>query len=153
MEKIKRIFSLALCLVLVVLMLPAPTANARPSQAEVDEKIRWIIASIPDSCDTDYEKALWLHDYLCKTVVYEYDLDEYSYTALINGEADCGGYAAAYAELLREKDERIKDLKDEHEKLRKEKKGIGFALACIVGFVIILLTIDILNGNFGYFRY
>lgn len=100
MEKIKRIFSLALCLVLVVLMLPAPAANAAPSQAEVDEKIRWIIASIPDDCDTEYEKALWLHDYLCKTVTYKTPLGDEAYTALIDGVADCGGYADAYMRLL-----------------------------------------------------
>ena len=59
----------------------------------------------------------------------------------------------SYAELLREKDERIRDLKEEHESIRKEKRKLGIALACVVGFVILLLTIDILNGNFGYFRY
>lgn len=59
----------------------------------------------------------------------------------------------SYAELLREKDERIRDLKDENEKTRHEKKRLGVALACIVGFVMLLLSIDILNGNFGYFRY
>lgn len=59
----------------------------------------------------------------------------------------------SYAELLKEKDERIKDLKEEHEKMRKEKQRYGFALACVVAFVMLLLTIDILNGNFGYFRY
>lgn len=59
----------------------------------------------------------------------------------------------SYAELLREKDERIKDLKEEKEKMRKEKFAFGIALACVVAFVLILLTVDIMNGNFGYFRY
>lgn len=59
----------------------------------------------------------------------------------------------SYAELLKEKDERIKDLKEEHEKLRKEKQRFSLACACIVGFVLLLLTVDILNGHFGYFRY
>lgn len=59
----------------------------------------------------------------------------------------------SYAELLKEKDERIRDLKDEHEKLRREKRNIALALACVVAFIMTLLTIDILNGNFGYFRY
>lgn len=59
----------------------------------------------------------------------------------------------SYAELLREKDERIKDLKEEKEKMRKEKQRFGIALACVVGFILLLLTVDILNGHFGYFRY
>lgn len=59
----------------------------------------------------------------------------------------------AYAELLKEKDERIRDLKEEHEKLRKEKHRFAFACACVVGFIMLLLAIDITNGNFGYFRY
>lgn len=53
---------------------------------------------------------------------------------------------ASYAELLKEKDERICDLK-------KEKKALSIALACVVGFILILLTVDIMNGHFGYFRY
>ena len=60
---------------------------------------------------------------------------------------------SSYAELLKEKDERIKDLKEEKEKMRKEKQRFALALACVVGFVLLLLTVDILNGHFGYFRY
>ena len=60
---------------------------------------------------------------------------------------------SSYAELLKEKDERIKELKEEQEKIRKEKQRVAIGLACIVGFVLILLTVDILNGHFGYFRY
>lgn len=60
---------------------------------------------------------------------------------------------SSYAELLKEKDERIKDLKEEKEKMRKEKTRFGLALVCVVGFVLLLLTVDIMNGHFGYFRY
>ena len=59
----------------------------------------------------------------------------------------------SYAELLKEKDERIKDLKLEAQEMRKEKLRFAFAFACVVGFVLVLLTIDMLNGHFGYFRY
>ena len=59
----------------------------------------------------------------------------------------------SYAELLKEKDERIRDLKDEKEKMRKEKQRFALALAIIVGFLILILTVDIMNGHFGYFRY
>lgn len=99
---IKRMLALCMIAVSLFLLLPVQQADAVPSQAEVDEKIRWIIASIPDDCDTDYEKALWLHDYLCKTVVYDlaYSADE-AYNPLIYGRADCGGYADAYTKLLR----------------------------------------------------
>lgn len=102
MKPIKRILSFLFCFVFLILLTPTPVAEAAPSEEEVDEKIRWIIASIPDDCDTDYEKALWLHDYLCKTVVYdlEYGADE-AYNPLIYGRADCGGYADAYTKLLR----------------------------------------------------
>lgn len=59
----------------------------------------------------------------------------------------------SYAELLKEKDERIKELKEEVKEVRKEKHRFAIALACIVGFVLLVLTVDILNGHFGYFRY
>lgn len=59
----------------------------------------------------------------------------------------------SYAELLKEKDERIRELKEEVKEVRKEKNRFAIALACIVGFVLLILTIDILNGHFGYFRY
>ena len=59
----------------------------------------------------------------------------------------------SYAELLREKDERIKELKEEKEQTRREKFHLSIALACVVAFILILLTVDILNGHFGYFRY
>lgn len=59
----------------------------------------------------------------------------------------------SYAELLKEKDERIRELKEEKEGIRKEKMRLGLALAIIVGFVLLLLTVDALNGHFGYFRY
>ena len=59
----------------------------------------------------------------------------------------------SYAELLKEKDERIKELKDEKEKERKEKHKLAFAFFCFVGVVLIILVVDILNGHFGYFRY
>lgn len=58
-----------------------------------------------------------------------------------------------YAELLKEKDDRIKDLKEDVKEVRREKHRFAIALACIVGVILIILTVDILNGHFGYFRY
>ena len=97
---LRRLVAICVMLVLILPLMPIPQANAVPTDAEVKDKISWIIAGIPDTCDTDYEKALWLHDYLCATVTYEADLGDESYTALIDGVADCGGYASAYQELL-----------------------------------------------------
>ena len=59
----------------------------------------------------------------------------------------------SYAELLKEKDERIEELKEENKQTRREKFHLAIALACIVAFVLIILMIDILNGHFGYVRY
>lgn len=59
----------------------------------------------------------------------------------------------SYAELLKEKDDRIKELKSEKEYERKQKHKMIIALFCVVGFVLLILTVDILNGNFGYFRH
>ncbi|MBQ8393809.1 MAG: helix-turn-helix transcriptional regulator [Clostridia bacterium] len=66
----------------------------------------------------------------------------------------------SYSELLREKDERliekdklIESLKEDKERERKEKHRLAFFFFGFVAFVLIILTIDILNGHFGYFRY
>ena len=59
----------------------------------------------------------------------------------------------SYSELLKEKDERIKELKDEIEKERKEKHTLEGVLVVFVAFVLLVLTIDILHGHFGYFQY
>lgn len=57
----------------------------------------------------------------------------------------------SYSELLREKDDRIKELKEEIEKERKEKHNITGALVFFVSFVLILLAIEVLRNQFGYF--
>jgi transcriptional regulator with XRE-family HTH domain len=59
----------------------------------------------------------------------------------------------SYSELLKEKDERINELKEEVKAAKKVKLRFFIALACVVGFVLLFLAVDILNGNFGYFRY
>lgn len=57
----------------------------------------------------------------------------------------------SYSELLREKDDRIKELKEEIEKERKEKHNIIGALVFFVAFVLILLAVEVLRNQFGYF--
>ena len=59
----------------------------------------------------------------------------------------------SYSELLREKDDRIKELKETIDKERKEKHTLEGVLVVFVAFGLVVLTIDILHGHFGYFQY
>ena len=59
----------------------------------------------------------------------------------------------SYSELLKEKDDRIRELKDMVEKERKEKHTLQGVFTLFIAFVLVVLTIDILNGHFGYFKY
>ena len=59
----------------------------------------------------------------------------------------------SYAELLSEKDNRIKELKEEIKKERKEKYITAGILIFVVAFLLAVFTIDVLNGHFGYFQY
>ena len=66
----------------------------------------------------------------------------------------------SHSELLKEKDERIAELKDQKAKLesevkeiRREKHKIASALIGIVAILVIGLLIDLCNGHIGHFRY
>lgn len=59
----------------------------------------------------------------------------------------------SYSELLKEKDDRIKELKEDRNRVCKEKYTLVGLLACFMSFVLVLLIVDITNGHFGYFRY
>lgn len=59
----------------------------------------------------------------------------------------------SYAELLKEKDDRIKELKEEKERERKEKYRITCLFACFVALILMLVGMDALNGHFGFFKY
>ena len=59
----------------------------------------------------------------------------------------------SYSALLKEKDERLQELKAERENERREKHKILGAFVFFVAIVMVLLIIDILNGHFGYFRH
>ena len=58
----------------------------------------------------------------------------------------------SYSELLQEKDERIRELKAEKERERKDRYKITSVLICVVCFLLILLAFDLINGQIGYFR-
>ena len=59
----------------------------------------------------------------------------------------------SYSELLKEKDERILELKAEKEHERSERRRLTCAIIGFVAIVLIILALDILNGHFGYFQY
>lgn len=59
----------------------------------------------------------------------------------------------SYTDILKEKDDRIRELKEEKATERRDKYRIACTLICFVAFVLIFLAIDILNGHFGYFRH
>lgn len=67
---------------------------------------------------------------------------------------------SAYADLLNEKDLRIKEkeeniklLKEELHVERKVKNKLAIVIFMLLAAVITVLIVDIFNGHFGYFRY
>ena len=62
----------------------------------------------------------------------------------------------SYSELLQEKDERIRELKEENERERKDKYRMTCVLICMVilllGLFGTLLYIDLTTSHVGYFR-
>ena len=60
---------------------------------------------------------------------------------------------SSYAELLKDKDQRILEKKLEIKSLRRERNVIFFILVAFVLAVVILLFFDLLNGHYGYIRY
>ena len=58
-----------------------------------------------------------------------------------------------YVELLRDKDDRIKELKAEKEQERKEKMRILTFTFVFILAAMAFLIFDLLNGHIGYFTY
>jgi hypothetical protein len=68
---------------------------------EFHSVVRKIVNEIPKNVDTEYEIALYLHDYLAQHVTYTLEGEHPSaYAALVHGEAACYGYSKAYQCLL-----------------------------------------------------
>ena len=65
-------------------------------------KIKEILAQMHSEVgDSDYERALWIHDKVCELVEYEFGNNhQTAYGALVEGEAVCAGYARLYQYLL-----------------------------------------------------
>lgn len=66
----------------------------------------------------------------------------------------------SYAELLKEKDERLREKKETIDKLlneykteKREKRILAIFTGAFIAVVLLVLIVDILNGHFGYFRY
>lgn len=72
---------------------------------ELNKKTKSILNSVSESY-TEYEKELFVHDYICKNCVYDLNCDLSSgstaYDALISGKTVCEGYARAAQLLLNE---------------------------------------------------
>ena len=62
----------------------------------------------------------------------------------------------SYSELLQEKDERIRELKEENERERKDRHRITCVLICVVIILLVILgtmlCIDLTNHQVGRFR-
>ena len=65
----------------------------------LDTKVKDIVKGAKGD---DYQKALYLHDYVVNNVIYQSSInDQNAYGALIEGKAVCAGYSHAYQLLLR----------------------------------------------------
>lgn len=73
-------------------------------QRKADKIIDKMYKLIPDgenSFDTQYRRAVWLHDVVCKTVTYELGPNHQSaFGALVDGKAVCAGYSELFQLLL-----------------------------------------------------
>lgn len=77
-------------------------SSAEDEYAALLNEVEDILDDMPESADTDYEKALYLHDALAEHVTYVFtDNDQTAYGALVDGQAVCAGYARAYQLLLK----------------------------------------------------
>ena len=67
---------------------------------QIEDKINEI-TDVADDYSSDYEKELYIHDYVCNNTVYDENVDGDSvYDVLINGKAVCEGYSKAVQILL-----------------------------------------------------
>ncbi len=77
--------------------------EAQKITSELNNKINEII-TYANKLNTDYEKELYVHDYICENTVYDASLSQLggdsAYDSLINGKAICEGYSRAVQILL-----------------------------------------------------
>lgn len=72
-----------------------------PDALTEQQRIAQIVADCEaDGCKSDYEKALWLHDWLTDNAIYDSSLTYYSSDAvLVRGTGVCDSYSKAYKKL------------------------------------------------------
>ena len=72
--------------------------------AQLGQKVAEVVqACIQSGASTDYEKALWLHDYLTSHAYYDYTYTEYGPDGvLLKGYGVCDSYSKDYQMLLNE---------------------------------------------------
>ena len=80
-------------------------AEANKITNKLEDKIDDIISEMPDY-NTDFEKELYLHDYVCDNTVYDESTMETTghtaHSSLLDGKTVCEGYARAVQMLLDE---------------------------------------------------
>lgn len=75
------------------------SAELKSARTAFDKKVNEIVKGAKG---TDYQKALYLHDYIVNNVIYQTTNDDQNaYGALIEGKSVCAGYSHAYQHLLR----------------------------------------------------
>jgi hypothetical protein len=78
-----------------------PLVISDAAYPSVEQKVALIAAQCEQECSTDFEKALWLHDWLLDHADYDYS---YSYCSaegvLARGTGTCESYHRAYVMLL-----------------------------------------------------
>ena len=79
--------------------------ECQSKRAELDSAVQKALSGVSTDAD-DYEKELYVHDYICKICTYNMDSDEQKnrsvYDVFVDGSAVCEGYAKA-AKLLLDK--------------------------------------------------
>lgn len=72
------------------------------SGTTVAEKVQTIVAECSSAANTEYDRALWLHDWLTANANYDYDYSIYGADGvLMRGTGVCDSYSKAYQLLLR----------------------------------------------------
>lgn len=86
-----------------VVRLGAKYPDAANRRKAVDDATRRVLAKMPKGM-SQYDTSLWIYDYLAINDRYEYvkdGSDQDVWGALVGGKCVCGGYARAYAYLMR----------------------------------------------------
>lgn len=126
---------------------------------EMFNEINIYLENILDKCKDmdDYEKELYIHDFILTHTVYdsESDNNENMYGCLINGRANCKGYTAAFSYILRKLDIQSTAVIGEITDLGKETTGHTWNLVKINDEYVYadICWDDITSEDFPYISY